>query len=382
MEILQDISPKYISDIVGNKIQAKKIQELFQSKQVPIILVIGPHGSGKTLIPRLIFDALKVNTFEVHNKESLAHFRTFLENRTILSLLYKADKVVFFDNIDVILGQEKNICKIITEAIPLAKKANAIFVITSGYSEEKKLTEAFKTNVEVIKINYPSIRDSFVYLMGLCDDLKIAYDDTRLLQVVTKNNGCIRESFLELYAFPSKTVDAQAKQFRDMNPFAITKHIFSKPNTLSQSSWRNMSDLGIVLYTVYENFPDEFYNNFKARYLPSYKKLNTDYVEATKVEKFVFAQMDWHYHEMAQLIKYIAMLEHVKNTNKKAIQKDIKYKFSQLLSKTSHMNMMNKKIMTELNNDMSDEDRIYLADKNDWGSHVYQSTYKKYFEKI
>jgi hypothetical protein len=382
MEILADKSPKSISEIVGNKIQAKKIQELIASKQVRIVLVIGPHGSGKTLIPRLIFDALKLNSFEVHNKESLAHFRTFLENKTILSLLYKADKVVFFDNIDVILGQEKNIYKIISESISLAKKANAVFVITSGYNEEKKLTDTFKTNAEVVKINFPSIRDSFVYLMGLCDELKIPYNDKHLLEVVTKNSGCIRESFLEVYAFPTKNVDSHAKQFRDMNPFAVTKHIYSRPETLSQNSWKNMSDLSIVLYTVYENFPDEFYNNFKARYMPSYIVLNGNFVEAAKIEKFVFAQMDWYYHEMAQLLKYTAVFVQVTNTNKKVSQKDVKYRFSQLLSKTSHMNMMNKKITSELDNDISDEDRLYLADRNSWGNHVYQSTYKKYFEKI
>ena len=383
MELLKKYTPKSSSDIIGNKIQIKKLKELLKPPQ--IIGLLGPNGCGKTLILNLLFSELNYDVLEVYNKDTLNIINSFLSNRTIDSFVCKKTKAVLVDNIDVLSSTDKISLTILDECY---KKYNkTLIVITGNFSNEKQLTETFKKNIEIIKVNYPCIRDSYIYISDLLTKESVEYDDEKLLDITTRHRGSIRDIMINMHQTQNElSIVKIDNTFKDYNNFEITKAMFLKPHSYDEV--RHLDDINVISFMIYENFPEEIYNNYSTKFATLYIDLNRYFVTSNIYEQFMYKTMNWGIYDMMQHLKLMGYNHIISNLTKKKTRKDLKYRFSQLLSKLSHKNIMNKKIeaIKDTNMNMSYTDILCISDnickkKEKYGKEEmnFINTYEKYF---
>lgn len=385
MELLAKKRISKIEDVVGNKIQIKRIVEHINTASTGVLAIIGPDGCGKTTFARLAFEINKIQALDVHNKESMAIMKMFLSNKTIESFTCKKKKAIFVDNIEVLMSTDKGLLALLDEC--MASCPPHIVVVCCNYGAEKQLSEFFKKKLEVVKVNYPSVRDTYIYLSALLDSEKIAYDDEKLLETINKHRGSIRDSMINLEQSKHELDEtATINTFKDYNNFEITKAMFAKPHTVDQITSIN-ADTGMLSFLIYENLPEELYHNYGAKFIDSYENLNRYYVMANILENHMYSTMDWSVFTNIQYLKLVGFNTVLSSLARKKTTKDIKYRFSQVLSKLSHKNIMNKRLQSACAENMgiSPLDVLMLCDiadpkkKHDKDESNVLNTYDKYF---
>jgi hypothetical protein len=407
MELLDKLRPKTLKKVVGNKIQISHFLEVLKDENFPrrIVLLIGPDGCGKSLITKLAvkecgFSPLDVQKEHQSSKELSQTIKTFISNKTIASFFDKNKKIIVLDNIDVLLTTDRNVMSIIEDVYDLLEKHKMFMIITCKSNEEKKIMD-MKNKVEPIKINYPSIKDCFAHLSHMKDEHEIDVDDDRLLTLVNKYKGSIRDVIMNLYLDDDEFESIAA--FKDMTQFEVVKKLCRKHHTLDDILNFIKDDVGMVPYLLYENVVDEMYNNFDFRgskngLLKAYESINDCYIHSSQVEGHMYENTEWQFYELVQILKLYGVNATLQALKRKACPKDVKYRFSQMISKISHKNIMNKKVKSVLHNnaEISLVDAVYFADKISKGKVATSSskkskkydmdesnfitTYQKYFE--
>lgn len=408
MELLKQIQPLKVKDIIGNKIQIKHFQEILKDENVlsKIVLIIGPDGSCKTTLCNLILNELEFNVLDIKKnnytiKELGAIISSFLCNKTITSFFNKKRKCVFIDNIDILFNTDRSVISVLEEIYPLFEKYKVFLVITCKCNEERKIIE-FKNKVEIIKINHPSIKDTFAFLSNSNDQLKLNIDYDYLLKIVNKYKGSIRDTILNLYT--NDTEISINNVFKDMTQFEIIKKIYRKNHSIDEIIYLLKDDMNMVSYLLYENCPDELSSNFdlkvsKNNILDIYIQINNTYLNSSKLEDYMYRNSEWLLYTLIQILKLQGVNIILKELKRKSIIKDVKYRFSQIISKISHKNIMNKKIkgIYRNNHNIDIYEIIALADKISIDKNIntngtrkkkkydmdecnFINTYHKYFE--
>jgi hypothetical protein len=378
MDLLDKYSPKYVKNVIGNKIQIKKIIEQLKKVSLDtneyIIGILGPNGCGKTLISNLIFKELNFNILNISkenytSKEITVLIKNFCINKTIESYLNPQRKIIFIDNIDIILSIDKHIISTLISCLDIIKKDKILMILTCKNSEEKKLNE-FKKDINIIKINYPSIKDTFVYLSNILIE-KEKYDITedKILELVNQYRGSIRDVILNFKDSNETNIEVRNKNiFKDMNIFEIVKK-------LACGEKYNINDIELILkndasnisFILYENIIDEIYinRNYKKAnkiFIQSYININDSFINSCLIEDVMYSSSDWSLYYLMNLIRIMSVIIEINGIDKKIGFKDLKYRYSQLLSKISHKNIMNKKIQNINSNQFKVEELLNLSD--------------------
>lgn len=363
MDLLNYVTPKSIDKFVGNKMQIKAfIEYINSSSNNNIICLLGPDGCGKTVLCNMMFKKYNKHVLEI-GKDSLVGsdikvvLDNFANNMTIDGMLFKREKVVFVDDIDMLMNIDKLIfSKLLNVYKTLCSKKIKV-VITCNLSEEKKINEHSKA-LDIIKIGYPFYKDSYAYIMNCFDAHNFEHDAQVLLSVAQKCRGNIRETVLNLQSSLETLQDKMLEDgFKDLNNFEITRKILSKNYVTKELDMYQTSDIGIVPYMLYENMPDELDVNFKFNkgkgglcLIDYYIKMNDAFIVSSQFEDKAYTSQDWKYFEYGNMIKMKSFHCMLSDIERKATVKDVKYRFSQMLSKTSHKNIMAKKVKGLSNN--------------------------------
>lgn len=296
MELLESIKPQNTKDIIGNRLQINNFKNLIKQGGKAIVLV-GPVGCGKTLICDLVFKELKLKAYDVSN--SLQDIPTILQNKSIDGI---TNRVLFLDNLEIVLETNRTALSTIKKFLPLLK--TTCFVITTKQSEERTL-QGLK--VDIIKLGYPTTKDAFAYLLDKLPDI----DEDRLLNIVKKQRGNIRDSVLNLY-ISNPELDEMVKDrgFAEYNNFEIVSSFISKPCWNIENS--------AVSYLLYENYPDEIYTNREATATLKFcKTMNNYFLQASLLE---------HHTKYAQTIRLGGMICGQEDLKRKKEQKSIKFR--------------------------------------------------------
>jgi shikimate kinase len=407
MELLEKIKPTILKNIVGNKIQINFFLEVLKDENFShkIILLVGPNGCGKTLISNLAFQELNFKVFDIQNekhnlRELLNIITSFCNNRTIESFLNKNYRqCILLDNIDVLLATDRNIISLLENIYSCLEKNKIFLVITCKNNEEKKILE-LKNKIELIKINHPTIKDVFGYLSNKLDLLEI--DDDTLLKLVNKYNGSIRDIILNIGS-NDQYIEIK-NSFKDLTQFEIIKKISSQTHSLDELMTLLKDDINMVSYLLYENIPNELYTNYdfknsKTNIIKIYEKINQLYLYSSLFENYMYHNSQWTFYDLIQILKLHGTNIILNELHKKKTKKNIKYRYSQLISKLSHKNIMNKKIkgIYKNNNDISIYEMFVLSDKISVDNNIntnglkrnkkydldecnFINTYQRYFE--
>jgi hypothetical protein len=353
--------PRKLDGFCGNKYVIKCIEEYIKKKDKEeciknIVCLLGPDGCGKTTLCRLIFKKYNYNVLEV-GKDNLGAediktlLNNFAKNNTIDSLMNKRPKVVFVDDIDILVNIDKLVLSKITCLNKLFIDKGVKVFLTCNVNDEKKINDHVK-DIQPFKLNYPLYKDSYVYIMNMFDSNGVTdYEPEELLEVALKCKGNIRDIVLNLHT-PKETLENKQceRVFKDMNNFEVTKHILHK-----KAMWKDVEvlckgDVGITSHLLYENLPDEVETNFKVKranktyFLDMYLKVNKHFIDASKLEEQAFTSHDWNLLGYANYLKMHSVQNGLETLERKSSTKDIPYKFSQMISKMSHKNIMNKKV--------------------------------------
>ena len=403
-DILIKYKPKNLQEVVGNKIQIKRIKDILNNINYDkkIIGIVGPSACGKSIICDLIFKELDFNVLDISKKEQINSkeltqlITNFVNNRTIDSFFKTIKKIIFIDNIDILLSIDKGIISSITNCLEILKKNNIFIVLTCNINDEKKILD-FKKEIEIIKVSYPSIKDTFVYILEIFEKEKYEIEGDKVLELVNQYRGNIREIILSLKD-SNETHDEVVKQnmFKDMNNFEIVKKLTggNKYSIDDISSVLN-DDTSMISFLLYENIADELYTNrdfkntsilYNKTFIKSYLSINDVYIQSCIIEDNMYKSRDWSNYNLMNIMRIMTILNILNNVEKKKTYKDIKYRFSQLLSKLSHKNIMNKKIRGINSNRFQIEELICIADKFDSSKvsvdeHNFINTYDKYFSE-
>lgn len=375
MELLNCFEPKYIGDIIDNK---KEINELINSlndNSIKFICLTGPTGSGKTMICKLILDCMDFNILEITrdnntNKELNKLLYNFINNETIESFFEKKKKkkIIFIDSIDILLHTEKNIITIINHNISNMILYNICIIMTCKINEEKKIND-FKGNIKWIKIRYPSPKNAFVSLMTFFDNKNIPYDQSHLLEISNLCRGNIREIILNLQMSEyNKLFINKINKYRDLDTFELVKSLLGKVHTIPDLRSIIKEDISWLSYILYENLPLELHNNRDFRkshtdIISSYQKVNYFYSTATQFENYIYNNYEWDFLDYISILKLRGTNYTLENIIRKKNDKYFSLNYSQILSKISHKNIMNKKknIITQ-NNPISYNELLGIVD--------------------
>lgn len=378
MEKLQTLTPTKVDSFVGNKISIRNIRSFLSSKapEKNILCIMGPNGCGKTILTNLLFLEMNLHVLNIEKDTLVGQdmktiLNNFMNNLTIDSFFNKRQKIVFIDDIDILVCVDKCIYSKVMNCNTSLKDKNIKIVITSSLQEEKRVNEHAK-DIECIKLYHPSIKDSYAYILGKFDEHNIEYDDGRLLEIVSKNKGSIRES---VFSLDSTSEELREKEmntaFRDMNVFEASKKILQKRHNKTDLDGLIYGDAGNIPYILYENFPIEVDVNYKlgrgkkaASLIDHYLRINDHFITSSVFEDFAFKTQNWGYLVYANNLKFGSIHEMLDTLDKKATTKDVQYKFSQLISKISHKNIMGKKLkgISNSTHDISNTNLIMASD--------------------
>ena len=122
-----------LNDIVGNRAQINKMRDAFRLNNS--IIILGVPGSGKTTVAHLL--CTDCNTLVV-TKENIDSISAFIADKTITSFFDKRRKAIIFDDIDILIHNDKtSLSFFIRVAQDTKSKIPCIF--TCNQNDEKKI---------------------------------------------------------------------------------------------------------------------------------------------------------------------------------------------------------------------------------------------------
>jgi DNA polymerase III delta prime subunit len=376
MELLNKYTPKSITDIVGNRLQVKKIVDRLKSvdDETCLLGVSGPSGCGKTLICNLIFSELDLSVHEVtkdqHSsvKDLMNSIKLFCTYKTIKDFINPKRKVIFIDNVDILQAHEKTFMSALSDILEIIK-ANKIFLVLTFKTQDEKRILEWKKDINIIRLSHPPVKDTLIYILGILDKEEYEYDDSEVLDYISKNRGCIRESINNiLNSNLSKDEMRIANIFKDLNGFEITKKVLHEKFTWKEIQELLKEDITNVSFLMYENVVDELHTNRDLKtsnkhIVNEYLKIVNNFTFSIQIEDHMFKHMDWSLYYLVNMLRIYGTTNVLDGIPNKPNYKDLKYRYSQLLSKLSHRNILNKKVRNIYENKFDTIDLLYLTDK-------------------
>jgi energy-coupling factor transporter ATP-binding protein EcfA2 len=400
MDLLTLCSVSNIKDFAGNRFLVRKLFENVQNGTS--VIIFGPTGCGKTTLCRIFKTQIDFQSvFEVTRdnftscKDLVSHIKTFVDNKSIASYFSKGKckRVIIIDDYDVLLNTDKTLQSIfVNDIIPMLQRKNVQLIMTciTDFQTKKKLQESVKS-IECVKLTHPSPKEAYAFLVNMLDE-RIEGKEERLLQMVNKYKGAIREALLHLDS--SEDGEYIGVNFRDLNTFEIVRKMFNSQRiTHDDIMYIYRSDASNIMYLLYENLPDELCHRDAKKAQANYLKMLNYFVSTAEMETYAYNATEWKIFEWTCYLR----LQYIKNALNecapvKGEQQQHQLRYTQLLSKISHKNILAKKIENiQKRNQLPLDDIFQLVDrvvkddaladsiKKTTDDSTVVSTYKKYF---
>jgi len=383
---LNKYTPNNIDDVIGNNNEKQKILEwfnIFQKSQydksiinnsTSILVLIGPHGIGKTLtvefiIKSLNFKILNINLFNSKNqKDTLNFINTIINSKNILNQISKTS-----EKYALIVKDSDSISKNISSANLINLfKANHInryfpIIFISSNQYNKFMTE-IKDLYTGLYFKTPTNTNISIMLDRICKQEKLQIDinvrskiadfaqnDYRRLINISEdiynslNKKHITMADINKYTFFSK------KKNLDIGLIDSTRKLISYYTTISDiiNIYNNEKVLlPLMLHDYY--IKTIFYKEFPTKLiLPTIQRISDNMSYADILETNIYSDQNWYLHDIYGFFSCVKISFELNKYNSKTRPIDyyfpVKYSCSDI-QKTATRNI-NKNRLQEIEND-------------------------------
>lgn len=275
-------------------------------------LLIGPNGSGKTMLARLALAKYHVMEFDSESmqtqKDCQERLNKFLTHRTIHEMMGVdvRPKAVLVDNLECVVG---------TTLVPMilkevSKKEHIPVIFTACASHEKKLTD-LKKKVQTLRISVPSMSDCYLYWREQ-PETKDLEDDILLKRI--KQYHCqmhvLRQVFtMDHYDIRNDYVAGSRLVLMDQNIFSLTQEYMKTDYHWEEIDRLASMDVGQLVYLLHENGTKHLHKNDLTD-LIAWSRIFCDKQE---MEDFAYRTCMWSMIPMAKLYtlaKLHRMMQH------------------------------------------------------------------------
>lgn len=199
--LLEKYEPQSYEDFVGNKSGLAKIQkwaEEFDKKRQPL-LIVGPTGSGKSTIPKIIaklknWQINEISPDEQRDKEAL---EKKMELFVQCNSFFCKRNLFVFEDLDFLSSKDMGAVSKIIEIIKSAKNP-IIFTVTDLYSNKKIKDIAALCNI--VTLNKLTDLEIFKIIKKIATKEDIYASDESLMAIAKNARGDVRAAILDLEA--------------------------------------------------------------------------------------------------------------------------------------------------------------------------------------
>ena len=251
-----------ISTFVENK-HAKDALRKFLSTNQQCLLLIGPSGSGKTTLCNLAIDEWGKSyqvlrpvyeDFSTH-KEFREHLNKFINMRNMLEIFEKKQKLLFLDDVDTLVTQDRFANSFIQDLIT-EKKSGLKVLLTCSAGEEKRVSD-LKKKMLYERIYNPSVDGAIKYLNDTFRDTIQTKTNADLHKLVKSFNCNIRSCILNIEMLGCTDIETEEvhRITFDKNACDSVQAIFEVDKLTAKDLEVCLSgDPSLLSYIMYDNF--------------------------------------------------------------------------------------------------------------------------------
>lgn len=357
MELLQRFAPKSKKEFLGSKATVSQLDKLLATQPCRALLV-GPSGCGKTTLVRLLleshkekYDVLDIKGNDVTDLKALkVLIENFVAHRTIESFFSRKAKLVFFDDVDLMMCADRGCGTYLMSFVDGLKKNVAVsFIMTCSLSEERKLTD-LKKKVPPLRMYNPTPKETLPLVLDILERESIPHDASKVVELVETYHGNIRNVLQNLHQLDAgKKTLATEKMLRDLcdaTTFDITRRMLSSP--MRVKDLHLLSDNTMVPLLLYENYLAELFDN-RLKQPPSVyanvvSKIMSNTLEAEILERYMFQTTDWELFDPVITLKCGCINYLVNALPRKKFPKSDALVFTQALSKAATRHNYGKRL--------------------------------------
>tara|TARA_B100000900_G_C20601848_1_gene725983 strand:- start:5585 stop:6949 length:1365 start_codon:yes stop_codon:yes gene_type:complete len=359
MNYIDKYKPEKSSDFIGHFKFTNEIKKHLKSNNLnKLILCIGSSGIGKTEILNKILKELSYNIININDPENYKEeINNYLNTKSIDSFFTKKKKILLIDDLDIYLSNDKQISNFL---LSLELKQPIICILNKQY--DRKAID-IKKKSEIFYLNKPNFNTTLQYIIKILDNENVDIDSIRLentKKLIKHNKNNIKSILMNIENIilnngKLNNYCLYENKFNDIGLFDVINNFYSNKYKLDELDNLVHSDSSLIYMLLHENLIDEI-NRRKINdeeLLTLLSNIINDSCEGDIIQGFIYKNNNW---EMLSLLYIIQIFRLNKNINDYTIKnKEIKYKFTQMLTKYSLKCNYNKKKLNLLEkNKLSD----------------------------
>lgn len=359
MSILDRYKPTTLAEFLGNTTLIQSLDKVLRTPPAKA-LVVGPSGCGKTTLCNLVlqkhrdtYDVLDVKCQDVEDIKGLKSLiDNFVAHKTIESFFSKKAKLVFLDDIDVMMCSDRGCGTYLLSFVADALKAgsNVSFVMTCSLSEERKLTD-LKKKIPPLRMYNPPTRDTLAFVLDVIEKEGIACEPSKAIKLVETFQGNVRSVLQNLHQLESTdkalATERTHRMLFDATTFDIAKKMLTQ--TFPVRDLSILSDNTLVPLLMYENMFAELFNNrLKPRssvaHLKAVGVIMDATIDAEIMERYMFKTMDWDLYPHVTTVKCGYINQTLPLFERKKYPKAETLVFTQVLTKAATRHNYGKRL--------------------------------------
>jgi DNA polymerase III delta prime subunit len=362
---LNKYSPKKSSDIVSNGESIKHIDSWIKNFYVnneSCIIISGPHGIGKTLSIKLLFDEneyepLILYPYDIKNHKFMEEIIKMKEPNNNIFKFFKSEQkkyALIFDEAETItLHSEKTYLTELFKDNNKKKNYPIVFICNTQHS---KLIDEIKKMCSEVKFFHPKFKEVKDFVQKIIKQENIQFESNDIYELIIEFSQydirrliIILQELQHTYGNGLITLD-QIKNFidssrqKDINVglFEASDLVFQKTLNLQSILQLYETEKVLLPLMVHENYYGQIYvtENSMEEIISKTKKISDSISIGDNIETSIYTDQNWFFQNIHGFFTCVNTSRYI---NKKKVDRP-KVEFSSDLNKTSLKNINKKNI--------------------------------------
>jgi len=205
--------PKEFSDVLGNDMIVKRVEDLVNSKNIPHLMFAGPAGTGKSslsliIVRKLFDDYWRQNYLELNasDERGIDVIREKVKNFARIKSFSGSFKIIFLDEADALTRDAQHALRRTMENYTKTCR----FIISCNYLN--KIIDPIQSRCSVFRFNLIPKEKIKSLIMKIAKNEKLSIDDNAIDALYESSNGDCRRivNILQSSSGTSKKIDEKA----------------------------------------------------------------------------------------------------------------------------------------------------------------------------